>query len=220
MANVIQGTHTIREVLNLTRQYVPNRFSYRSRDVIKRISIRKVTQLHPDRPGAPSVKYRIITYSYPQYGKFKNIKTKGAKKQRTIRHQYDTIMEMDRLSIDTRHWKMRVGSGKDWESKPPQKFIKQIYQETRKKWNKKRIERHKKSAKYLDVGDYNAARGLNGDFVFRCMHAYYRAGHLFGDPRKGRQPSSLNRNDVVFFTKHQIHIVETLMASGVLKKDY
>jgi hypothetical protein len=222
MANVIQGTYTIRQVLNFTRQYVPNRFSYRSRDVIKRITVQRVTNLSPDRPGEPSVKYRIITYSYPQYGNYLKQKGPKAKQQRTIRHQYDTVFEVDRLSVDTVHWRMRVGTGRDWVEKPPQKAIKQIYPENRKRWDKKRITRHRKTAKYLDVGDYNArVKGINADFCFRCAYAYWRAGHLYGDPRKARQPSNVtNPKYIMFFTKHAIHIIETLLANGVLKRDF
>lgn len=220
MANVISGTYTLAQVMNLTKQYVPNRFDNRDRDVIKRITVQKVTQLSPDRPGEPSIRYRITTYSYPQYGKFKNIKSKGAGKQRSIRHQYDTILTMDRLSLNTKAWKIRTGTNKNWEAKPPQKEIKQIYRENQKRWDKKRIKRHRRNAPYLDVGDWNSrVKGLNGDQIFRTAYALYKAGHYYGDPRGGRRPSSLNSGNIPFFIKHQIHVIETLMKNGILKND-
>lgn len=221
MAQKLQGTVTLRQALQNTRAYVPNRFDYRDRDVIKRITIQKVTQLSPDRPDQPIVRYEIRTYSYPQYKPYINVKGKKARKQRTIRHEYDTVLTMDRLSIDTKGWKMRVGSGKDWEEKPPQKHIKQIYKENRKRWNKRRKEQHKKKAPYLDVGDYNSrVKGLNGDFVFRLAYTYWKAGHYWGNPRKGKKPSSLNPGNIVFLPKHAIHFIEMLMIRGILKRDY
>lgn len=220
MANVIQGTYTIREVLQITKQFVPNRFRHRKRDVIKRITVQKVIQLSPDRPKEPSVRYEIRSFSYPQYKPYIYIKGKQARKQRSIRHQYDTILTLDRLSIDTKSWKIRTGTTKNWESKPPQKYVKQIYRETRKLWNKKQIQRHKKKAPYLDVGDYNSReKGLNGDWIFRQAFAFWKAGHFYGNPRQGKRPSSLNKKHVVWFDKHQIHIIESLMINGILKKD-
>lgn len=220
MANIIDGTYTIREVLQFTKQYVPNRFEYRKRDVLKRITIQKVIELSPDRPSEPSIRYTITSFSFPQYKPYINVKGKQAKKQRSIRHQYDTILTMDRLSIDTKAWKIRTGTTKKWIAKPPQKYVKQIYRETRKLWDKKRIERHKKKAPYLDPGDYNSQeRGIMADWIFRQAYAFHKAGHFYGNPQMGKRPSSLNRKAVLFFNKHQINIIETLMVRGILGRD-
>lgn len=220
MANVIEGTHSIRDVLLNTKKYVSNRYDYRERDVLKRITVQKVTQLSPDRPDEPSVRYHIRTYSYPQYSPYKQTKSKDAKKQRKVRHQYDTILVMDRLHIDTKAWKIRTGSTKTWIKKPPQKLVKTIYKETRQLWNKKRITRHKKKAPYLDAGDYNSqVKGIMADWIFRQAHAYWKAGHFYGNPRIGKRPSKLNKQNLVWFNKHQLRLIEQLMIAGVLKSN-
>ena len=232
MPDVIKGSYTLRQLLNLTKQHEQfrNRFDNRDRDVIKRITIKEVRELSYSKPGAPTIKYVIETYSYPQYPPYSGLidVRRGRQTQRRIRHEYDTVLELDRLSIDTIHWKMRLGSGRKWVRRPPQSQVKQIYRETMRKWRRQfkgkklreKIQKHKKSAKYLDVGDYNSqVLGINGDFTFRCAWAYYVHGHLFGRQYYGNIPSRItNPHAVMFATKHTINILEVLMRRGILKE--
>ena len=225
MPTVIDGTWTIKEVMQITYQYARNRFEYRNRDVVKQIKIQRVRKLSTDRKNQPTVQFRIESRSYPQYKPYFDAAS-GRKYQRRIKHEYDVVLEMDRLSLNTKTWRGRLGAQGKWEHKPPQRTVKQIYRETRAQWKKKytaaelkeQIKKHKARANYLDVGDYNArVKGINGDFLFRCAYAWNQAGHLFGRQLGAYNvPAPItNPNNVVFFPKHMINVIEVLMNRGV-----
>jgi len=231
------GDYTIKEVLQITDKYYPNRFTYKERDVVKRIVIKEVKEVQRhDIPGGPRVytKYVIESKSWPQYYPyFTRTDSRGRRRryQRSVAHYYDVIFETDRLSLNTKKWVGRVGSGKKWNARPPQSQIKSLYPETREKFRrrargnqqeyKRLVERHKRSAPYLDVGDYNSrVNGIMGDFCFRQAWAYYTHGHLFGRQYYGNVPSSItNPNAIVFFDKHQLNVIDQLMRRGILKDD-
>ncbi len=230
MATVLNGKFTIREVLLITQQYARSRFKNKKRDVVKRIIIKKIKTYHVDRRKAPSISYFIESKSWPNYKPYFNPKS-GRKYQRRVSHHYDVVLQMDRLSIDTKAWRGRLGSSAKWEMLPPQNKIKQIYKGTREKWKKKykgnpkglkeEIDKHKKRAQYLDVGDYNSrVKGINGDFKFRLAYAWNQSGHLFGKDIGARNVPALktNPNNIVFFPKHFINVIEILMARGILKE--
>ena len=230
------GTFTIPEVHNITYKHYKTRFTYYKRDVVKSIKIKEIKTIERhDRPGEPRVltKYWIISKSYPQYPPYVK---KGQSRQRRIAHEYDVMLEMDELTLTTKNWRMRVGSGKKWMPNPPQSMIKTLYPRTKKTLKNKAlrhtqtqreantlykqyVEKHKKRAKYLDTGDYNSrVLGLNGDFIFRCSFAYWKAGHLWGRNYYGNVPATVtNPLNIVFFTKHQLGVMKVLMNSGVLK---
>lgn len=239
MPNVINGTYTLKQVLLFTNESkFKTRIKTRKRDVLKSITVKKISELKTDRPKEPNVKYEITSYSYPNYQPYYN-KLKGRKYQRKIKHQYDIVLEMDRLSLNTTIWKMRVGSEKKYDPKPPQNKIKQVYKETRENIEnrvnitklsdkekklkiKNEIDKIKKYNKYLDVGDYNSrVLGINLDFYFRCSVVYKLNGHLFArDMTNHNFPKITNPKGIMFFTKHQINFIEKLMEKGVLKDDY
>lgn len=218
---------TIKEVMQITKQYVPNRYEYMKRDVVKRVYIKQVKEVQRhDIPGKPRerIKYEIVSKSYPQYPPYYTGKDKRGRPiryQRTISHHYDIILEMDRLSINTSNWRMRVGSGRKWEKKPPQSKVKTIYKENRKRWSKDRQTLHRKKAPYLDSGDYNSrTKGINGDWIFRCSFAYYAHDHLYGRNYYGNVPAKkMNPKNVVFFPKHALNMINQLMNKGILKND-
>lgn len=218
---------TIKEVLQITKQYVPNRYEYMKRDVVKRVYIKQVKEVQRhDIPGKPRerIKYEIVSKSYPQYAPYYTGKDKRGRPiryQRTISHHYDIILEIDRLSINTSNWRMRVGSGRKWEKKPPQSKVKTIYKGNRKRWSKDRQALHRKKAPYLDAGDYNSrVKGIMGDFHFRQAWAYHIHGHLYGRQYGGNIPSPItNPKNVVFFDKHQLNFINSLMNRGVLKNN-
>jgi len=229
MANVIEGTYTIKEVLRLTKKYFGNRYDNMKRDKIRgNVSITKRKVLNPDRIGEPIIKYVIQTQSTPQYKPY--IK-KGRTRQHRIRHHYDTVFEIDELSLNTKNWKMRVGSGKIWKDKVSQGLIRSISKETRKKWSDKKIKAHKnKRNLYENVGDWNSrVLGINADFLFRNAWVYREKGHLYGriygsKEIEGRDipvikipPSITNPQKIMFFNKHALAIIKFLMNAGILE---
>lgn len=221
MANIIHGTYTIKDVIMKTWQFYGNRFEYRERDVIRRITVQEIRVLNPDRPGEPSIKYRIMTRSYPQYYPYNKGRASGVR-QRMHFHDYESIIELDRLSLNTVHWKARLGSPKNWENHPPQGIIHSIYRENLNRWSRDQIRRHRESRHtYLNVGDYNAKKnGINGDFYFRCAWPYQKYGHLYGRRYNNNLPTPVtNPNEIVFFPKHLLRVIEVLMNNGVLKDD-
>jgi hypothetical protein len=239
MANVIEVTYTLRQVLLNTYQFFKSRYIYRERDVLKSIHIRKRTYLHPDRPGEPSIKWEISTRSYPQYKPYTN--RKYGIKQKTTHHDYDIVLEIDEMSLDTTSWKCRIGSGKKIV-KAPEKMVKSISQVTRRKWAKsrddklkkaltkeekqkindeykKKIEDHRNKAPYLDQGDYVAQElGVNLDFAYRDAFAFRYYGHLYGKWGVALdRPSKLNPKNIIFAPKHLLRVIEVLMQRGILK---
>jgi len=228
LAHTLNGTFTIKEVLQITNTKYRSRFRYAKRDKIySTVKIQKIKVFDPDRDTAPLIKYQVSTTSKPHYKPYRykqeSGKHKGRTRQRRILHTYDIVFEITRLSINEKNWVIRLGSGKTWK-KPPQKKVKTIYSETRKKWSKEQIEKHKRKKNlYLDIGDYNSReRGINADFLFRCSYVYKKNGHLFGR-QYGKYanipPSKTNKQQIMFFPKHLIVFIELLMKKGILKND-
>ena len=237
------GTYTLKQLLQITAVHYGNRFEYAERDVVKHITVKKIRQIsRHDEPDMPRerIKYEIVSKSYPQYPPYYTKKDKRGRArsyQRTIAHHYDVILEIDRLSLNTTNWKARVGSGKKWEKNPPQNQIKTLSPKTKdsfkrradvektpekiKKKYKELVDRHKRFAKYLDIGDYNSqVLGLNGDWIFRCDYPYFYHGHRFGRNYYGNVPAlKTNSNNIPFAPKHFINALEVLMNAGVIKDD-
>lgn len=239
MPSKLGGVHTLREAIHLTRRNRPTRFDNMERDVIKRISVNTIRSYEPDRTTAPTYKYEIITWSYPQYGKYltatgKNEKQRKSRKyQRTIRHEYKTFLQFgeDGITLDTNKWKCRVGSGRKWlGKKPPQNQIHQIYNETVEHWKikfngdmdkvRERKKQHRrKRYKYVDVGDFLAQKyGIMMDFSIRLAYVYKRANHLYGYCfGSDRPPVERNPRQRFFLTKHTLRIIDALGRKGILK---
>lgn len=250
MSNVIDGQLTLAEIVRLTyTSKYRTRFKYMKRDVIKKIIITKETELHPDRPGEPTVRFNFETRSWPQYYPY-NKHTGG--RQRKYHHEYDSILTIQAspdgtYSMNTTFWKYRLGSQKKWNDKPPQAKIKSLYRETSKAWRKDyledyadikfhnpvgerrdkllakrkkvyedKIKKHKKSAVYLDVGDFNSrVNSINADAYF-LMHpilAYY--GHLYG---KNVHKGSIPDYSKPFICKHGLRLIDELIKLGILKE--
>jgi 1,2-phenylacetyl-CoA epoxidase catalytic subunit len=78
---------------------------------------------------------------------------------------------------------------------------------------KKRVEQHKKSAKYLDIGDYNSqVNGINGDWKFRCENVFAHYGHLYGR-NTGEGTGDIARP---FCPKHMLRLLNFLIMKGIL----
>lgn len=156
--------------------------------------------------------------------------------QRTVRHQYESVLTVQELSMQTTVWKYRLGSQKKWITNPPEKHIKipsrKLKREMRRKAQRKAgpnatqrevnreyrklVDRHKRNAKYLDVGDYNSQKlGINADFIFRDAWALRAHGHLYGNMAVLKK-SSLNPMEIPFFPKHGIALIEYLLQKGIL----
>jgi len=242
VGNVIEGTFTIKQVMLFTRQYFRNRFAYEKRDVLRKVFIKKRVDLKTTREGEPTVKFQITTYSYPQYKPYVLQKGEKSKKQRKIRHEYDTILELDRLSINTKNWKARLGSQAKWVTSVNPKLIGKLSERDKarmerkietdlkrkgkatktniKKELSKQIKDFRNKRRYLNIGDYNAqVKGLNGDFLFRCEYVYRMYGHLYGIDNAKRPPVKTNPKSIIFFPKHLIRLMEYLLLRGKLKND-
>lgn len=228
------GDFTIPDVIRDTYNHFPTRLQTKRRDVVKRIEVKEIkTVERHDAEARVRTQYWIISKSWPNYPPYLR---PGRSRQRRIPHYYDIVIEMDELTLTTKNWRMRVGSGRKWDNHPPQKLIKTLYPETRRRMRrqaerrtnnsreanklyKELVDKHKRRAKYLDVGDYNSReRGLNGDWVFRQSYAYHVHGHLWGRNYYGNVPApQTNPSNIVFFDKHQLNTLETLMRTGVIQ---
>lgn len=187
------GQYTIRQVLYFTNRFFASRFSYMRRDVLKKIYIRN--RKYFDSKGRVTKEtFYATTMSYPQYYPYQ----RGVKRQRKIRHEYDIILLLDQLSVDTTEWKLRVGSNYKWVYKVSPKLL-------RSKKNPYGI--------YLNVGDYNARQlRINGDFYFRQATPLKKYGHLYGPLRE-----SFTKNEIPFFGKHDLRFLSVLVKKGILK---
>jgi len=84
--------------------------------------------------------------------------------------------------------------------------------EAKKKYNKRKTD-HRKSAPYLDKGDFNSrVNGINGDAHFRLHPALKMFGHLYG-----REPENLTPNPKnIFCPKHMLALIDFLIKRGIL----
>lgn len=147
------------------------------------------------------------------------------------------------FSMESTNWKYRLGSQKKWQYAVPQNKVKTIYRETLAKWKKdyekeceqikkknsgetklkklkeakkkydKRKADHRKSALYLDKGDFNSrVNGINGDSAFRLHPALKYWGHLYGRNAENLEANPQN----VFCPKHMLALIDFLIKKGIL----
>ncbi len=223
------GDFTIKQVLQFTKQSntYNNRFEYAKRDKVKTLRIKEIKTLDPNRPGRIKTKYLIESRSKPNYYPYryrskKKDGSKGRYRRRNIEHQYDIVLEVDRLSINSINWRLRVGSLKKVR-KPPQREIKQIYTETKEKWikrygekeTKERIAKHKRKKRlYLNEGDWLARKlGIFLDGYYRQYVPLYIHDHLYGRLYNTEIPKKAE----IFFDKHTIAMIDVLLRANILK---
>lgn len=231
MPTKLHGDFTLLQALYLTMENKRNRFDYMNRDVIKSIEIQEVKSYTPDRLNHPLVKYIIKTRSWPQYGEYLSKTGKNPKQrknrayQRTVSHEYETILQFgtEGITLNTKQWKMRVGSGRKWlDRKPPQSQLASIYRENLNTWSKEKIRRHRsKKYPYLSVGDFLSKKyGINMDFSIRLAYVYRKHGHLYGYCFGSDQPPvERNPRQEFFLPKHAIRIIDALGRQGILEKE-
>ena len=210
------------------------------RDVLKtRIKITKRLVYRKNKESKTMTPDELIcveSVSTPQYYPFNKVKTKGAKKQRKIHHQYDCFFafskdENGNYSFWNSRVIFRIGGYKKWETNVPQNKLKSVLKSTRerleKKYSKlppkekqkemkKSIEQIHKRGKFLDIGDYNADRGLNGDFYFRVASLAEKYDALYGRSFFKELPPS-DYADFIFFPKHAIAIINWCLRRGIIK---
>lgn len=155
MAHVINGSLTLRELIASTYTHYRSRFIYMKRDVLRTVEIIEVVELSRDRTKQPTKKFVIQTSSYPQYAPYDQKDRKGqyrtvTGKQRIWKHEYESVLEMDRLSLDTKAWSYRLGSEREIPKTFPWTQIKQLPELILKRWveeRDKKIDRIRASTK-------------------------------------------------------------------------
>lgn len=226
--------YTLRTKLN-------TRFEYSKRDILpSKMKVTRRITYKKNKEGkytTPDEMLVITSWSAPQYQPYLKAKGKNAKKQMTIKHNYDIYLAIQTTNDGIFSWNnskiiWRVGSYKKWQSKPSQKYIKSIYTETREKlYNKykkkykteKEIKAHvkedcdkiRKNAKYLDVGDYNSrVNGINGDNYYRDYFIQKQYNCLYGNCF---YKQSYKGVDYPFFCKHMLALCAFLLKKGIVK---
>lgn len=250
MSKKVEGTFTLREILNNTyHSKYKTRFDYAERDVLKTIVLVKETILHPDQKEAPTITYTFRSYSYPSYGVY--MKHTNASKQRKYKHQYNQILtiaanEDGTFSLDTAHWKYRLGSQKKWESKPSQRKVKTLYRETAAKWkdeytvacekvkNKKisQVEKDKqlkrlksdytkKIDEHKKKAEYLDVGSYNAEVNFINGDFYFRcqSTYQYFNHLYGRNTYPEGEIDqiYIFTPKHLIRLLNALIKLGLIK---
>ena len=189
---------TLRKLLQNTYVHVQNRFEYRKRDVVKQIKVQKITQYPVT--GGTRTSFKIISSSYPQYYPYYTKKdSRGRKRrfQRTYRHEYEVVIQLDELSVDTDKFKIRTGRDAKWDFSVKGKS--------------------KKDGKGRIIEGSNIQRGINGDHFFRLSWLRWNSGILFGKNYANGPPTKTNKFGIHFLTKHEINVIEVLMNKGILK---
>lgn len=226
MPTILQSKYTLRDIWLYTYAKYRSRFTYRERDVLKRIDVRNIKTYEKDRLSSPTQKVEVRSYSYPQYEPYRSLKGKKSKTQRKVKHQYDSIFQFEELNWNS-PFKWRMGSQRKYPVDAQINFnqVAQLHTSVKdklvKKYGKgtaeykKAVEKHKKKAKYIDKGDYiSQVYGINGDWYFRIQGNAFRSGNLFGlawDRDK-------HGDGVPFFDKHSLRVVEYLLKRQIIKK--
>lgn len=234
------NTPTISQVYQYTykNRHTYSRFFNEERDVLKtKIKIEKRTVYKKNKENkwmTPEERLYVRSESFPQYGKYLSVKTKGAKKQRKIRHQYDIILLIQNTPNGYDFWNSKicwhVGSFKKYPKYIPQNKVAQIHGDTRARLEKKYgklpqkkknemirrdIESIRKRSKYISDGDYVSRElGINGDYYFRVAPLQLNFACGYGKVWYTEKP-----RDILFpfFDKHMLGCIHALMRIGIIK---
>lgn len=199
MPSPIENDWTLTKLLQNTYRYERSRFVYKLRDHVKGIKIEKVTVYDGRNPGEARTKYVIRTDSTPQYHPYftkKDNRGRERSYQRKYHHQYQVVIQMDKLSMSV-PFKGRVGADAKWDFSPAGAS-------------------HKVGNRIIE--GKNVLRGINGDFFFREEYLWQKEGILFGKCYAKGPPSKINPLGIIFAPKHFIAAVDLLMRAGVLSK--
>jgi hypothetical protein len=171
--------------------------------MVRIIQIEETSVYDGKQPGQARTKYVVRTQSTPQYYPYytkTDARGRPHKRQMKFRHQYQVVIQLDKLSIDV-PFKGRVGAQGKWDFTPRGKD-----------------RRIKQGRTFKIIPGTNQVRGLNGDFWFRDMNLWGREGILFGrDWTNGQLPIHVNPKFIIMAPKHFLVTVEYLMNRGILK---
>ena len=204
MPSPLRGNYTLRMLINSTyaHQETRTRFDYKQRDMVRAIRIEETKVYDGKNPGEARTKFIIRTQSTPQYSPYytkTDSRGRPRKRQMKYRHQYQVVIQLDKLSIDV-PVKVRIGAMGRWDFGPNGK-----------------AKKVKQGRNIKIIEGSNVTRGLNGDFFFRCMNLYAREGILFGRDWTNGPPVQTNPRGILFLPKHALAVVEFLMNTGYLK---
>ncbi len=193
---------TIKKLVQNTWTHMQNRFEYRERDVLKSIIVKEVNVYDGKNPGEARTTFKIESRSYPQYYPYYtrlDKRNRPRSKQRSYRHEYEIILQMDSLSINDDRIKLRTGADAKWDFSERGKS---------KKVGRGRNQRI--------IEGSNIKRGLNGDHFFRLSWIRRESGILYGRNYAGWFPKQTNPKGIQFLTKHELRVLEVLMNRGIL----
>ncbi len=227
MAVVFENSaFTLRDIFRYTYSKYRNRFEYKDRDVLRGVRVQEIREYQQDRLNQPEVKYKITTYSYPQYSPYDKVKGKRSAKQRKIKHEYDIVLVLENMTMNAR-FMWREGSQRKWPKykEAPWTKIKQLNATVKDKFvrrygkgtaeYKAAVLKHKKRARYLNFGDWvSKVKGINGDFYFRNQLRAYRAGNLYGILWNDHELDRANLPP--FFGKHTLRVILYLLKTRKL----
>ena len=241
MIHFTNRTPTIAQIYQYTysNPKVRNRFEYMERDVLKtRIKITKRLVYRKNKESKTMTPDELIcveSVSTPQYYPYNKVKTKGAKKQRKIHHQYDCFFAFSKDEDGNySFWNSRVifhiGSYKKYPKEIPQSKTGTIHKSTKERLErkykklpqkqkdemiKKEISRIKKRAKYICDSDYVGGElHVNGDFYFRCNPLLLKFDASYGRVFHTEIPDGIL---YPFLPKHGIAVVNFLLRKGIIK---
>ena len=233
---------TIQTIYTYTykNNYTRSRFDNSERDILpSKLKINERIKYKRNKEGkfsTPEEMLIISSWSAPQYQPYISYKSKRAKKQMKVKHNYEIKIAIQpyltegNYSFENSKIIWRVGSYKKWKT-PKQSEVKTIYKETRerlerkykklnetdrKKKIKEEVDKIKKRAKYLDIGDFNSrVQGINADCYFRDYLMQKKFNCLYGPCYYLNDCEGV---ELPFFDKHLIGILSYLIYKGILKK--
>ena len=204
MPSPIRNNWTLRRLINNTYAHLEfrNRFDYQQRDMVRAIRIEEIKVYDGKNPGEARTKFIIRSQSTPQYAPYyTKVDSRGRprKRQMKYRHQYQVVIQLDKLSIDI-PFKGRVGSACKWDFGPNGK--------------PKKI---KQGRTIKIIEGTNVQNGRNGDWFFNLEYLFHREGCLFGRDWTNGPPVQKNPRGILYLPKHALSVVQLLMERGYLK---
>lgn len=241
MVEFKENTPTISQIYQYTysNPKLRNRFEYMKRDVLPtKFKIEKRTTYKRNKENlqlTPSERIFVFSQSAPQYRPYSSVKTKGAKRQLKIRHDYDIILCIQPTEDGTySFWRSkmiwRCGSFKKVPKNIPQNKVKTIHADTKKRIERKyakllpkekkiamnkEFEKIRRNSPYLNDGDYLAQEyHIMLDFYYRDAYIMSKFNCLYGrcwwtEPCKGV--------DFPYADKHVLNCLNQLLKRGILK---
>jgi len=195
----ITNEFTLRKLVQNSYQYMRNRFDNLERDSVRMIRVIKVHVYDAKEPGKARTTYRILSQSTPQYWPYftqKDSRGRLRRTQRKYKHQYEVVIQVDKLSIDV-PFKGRTGADR--------------------KWRFDAAGRSRKNSRGQVIEGTNIKLGINGDFFFRCSYLWKLRGILYGRNWAAGPPKKTNPKEIIFADKHFLSTIKALMDNRILQ---